>query len=330
VITAPAAAAGAALAGLLTGCSVPYDRPAPAGTTTPPSPPGSRTPVGAGAGQPLAVARTPPPAASGPATVTATTFTSAARRRQVGMVIVAPADGGRGGTGPGAREETGSGVTRGSGEATEGSGGRGLPVCVVLHGRGDDARRAVGLLGLDLLLADAIRAGVPPFALVTVDGGTAYWHRRASGDDPEAMILDEVRPRLAASGLRTGRLAMMGWSMGGYGVLLLARRHPEVVVAAAASSPAMWQSFGASAPGAFDSAADFAAHRVLGTAPAPGVTYRIDCGNADPFAAVSRQAVTQLRPAEHSLGPGGHTPDYWRSVAPAQLAFIGTALARAA
>ncbi|MCL9761299.1 esterase family protein [Frankia sp. AiPa1] len=238
-------------------------------------------------------------AASGPAVVTATSFASAARGRQVSMVVVAPA-----------------------------GGARDLPVCLVLHGRGDDARGSVGLLGLDTLLPAAIRAGVAPFVLVTLDGGTAYWHRRASGDDPEAMILDEVRPRLAAAGMRAERIAALGWSMGGYGALLLARRHPDLVVAAAASSPAMWHTYAASAPGAFDSSADFAAHRVLGAGPAPGVAYRIDCGSSDPFAAVSREAVTQLRPTEYSLGAGGHTPGYWRSVAPAQLTFVGTALAR--
>ncbi len=249
------------------------------------------------------VGATPPTitAATGPAAVSTTTFRSAARRRQVAMSVVTPA-----------------------------GGGRGLPVCLVLHGRGDDARGAVGLLGLDGLLPAAIRAGTAPFVLVTVDGAATYWHRRSSGDDPETMILGEVLPRLAAAGLRTGRFAVLGWSMGGYGALLLARRHPELVVAAAASSPAMWRTYGASAPGAFDSAADFAAHQVLDTPPASGVAYRIDCGDADPFAAVSRQAVARLHPSEYSLGPGGHTPAYWRSVAPAQLAFVGTALAHAA
>ncbi len=144
------------------------------------------------------------------------------------------------------------------------------------------------------------------------------------------MILDEVGPRLAGMGLRTSRLALMGWSMGGYGALLMARRHPELVVAVAASSPAMWRSFGASAPGAFDSASDFAAHRVLGTPPAPGVAYRIDCGDADPFSAVSRRAARDLRARECSFGAGGHTAGYWRGVAPAQLAFVGHALHRAA
>ncbi|OAA27700.1 enterochelin esterase-like enzyme [Frankia sp. EI5c] len=242
------------------------------------------------------------PARPGPVTVRRTTFTSAARGRQVRMAVIAPA-----------------GTTAGT-----------LPVCLVLHGRGDDADRAVALLGLDGQLTAALAAGVAPFALVALDGGESYWHRRASGDDPEAMIIDEVLPRLAAQGLRTDRIAATGWSMGGYGALLLARRHPDLVVAVAASSPAMWHSYGASAPGAFDSAADFAAHPVLGTPPVPGVGYRIDCGESDPFIKVSREVAATLGARERNFGPGGHTASFWSAVTPAQLAFVGAALNRAA
>lgn len=242
------------------------------------------------------------PDATGPVSVRPVTFTSVARGREVNMVVVAPS-----GSDP----------------------GRPLPVCLVLHGRGDDARSAVTMLGLDTQLTAALAAGVAPFALVTVDGGEAYWHRRVSGDDPESMILDEVLPHLAAIGLRTTRIAAAGWSMGGYGALLLARRHPDLIVAAAASSPALWRSSGASAAGAFDSKSDFTEHAILGTAPAPGVSYRIDCGESDPFYAVSRQAAADLNAAERDFGPGGHNPAYWRSAVPGQLRFAGAALLRA-
>ncbi|MDT3439394.1 MULTISPECIES: esterase family protein [unclassified Pseudofrankia] len=238
----------------------------------------------------------------GPAVVTRTAFRSAARGRDVSMVVVSPVTG-----------------------AVDG-----LPVCLVLHGRGDDAPRGVALLGLDTALADAARAGVAPFVAVAVDGGETYWHPRAAGDDPERMILAEVLPRLADQGLHTTRLAAIGWSMGGYGALLLAQRHPDLAVAVAASSPAMWHAYGASAPGAFDSAADFAAHQVLGEPPPADVAYRIDCGQSDPFYAVSRQAAGELAATEHGFGPGGHDPAFWRSALPAQLAFVGRALVRAA
>jgi hypothetical protein len=54
----------------------------------------------------------------------------------------------------------------------------------------------------------------------------------------------------------------------------------------------------------------------------------MQCGDADPFSAVSRQAARDLRAREYSFGPGGHTAGYWRGVAPARLAFVGHALNR--
>jgi pimeloyl-ACP methyl ester carboxylesterase len=319
MIVAPAAAAGAAAGFTAVGCGGRQGDGPARGTV---EPGGGRAPLSAAPGP-----ATTPADTSGPATVWRTTFLSAARRRAVSMVVVFPP-----GHGPPVRASPDgdqAGRAAASGSPPPGGGG-GPGVCVVLHGRGDDAERSITLMGLDEHLGAAVRSGVPPFAVAAVDGGETYWHRRASGDDPERMILDEVAPRLAGLGLRTSRLALMGWSMGGYGALLMARRRPGLVVAVAASSPAMWRSFGASAPGAFDSASDFATHRVLGTPPALGVAYRVDCGDADPFSAVSRQAARELRAQEYSFGAGGHTAGYWRGVAPAQLAFVGHALHRAA
>ena len=56
----------------------------------------------------------------------------------------------------------------------------------------------------------ATRSGSANFAVVCVDGGDTYWHRRANGDDPAGMIMHEVLPRAAAAGLRTGRVGVTG------------------------------------------------------------------------------------------------------------------------
>jgi len=139
--------------------------------------------------------------------------------------------------------------------------GDALPVLVALHGRGADHRTCFDLLGLDRFLALAVEAGVPPFAVASVDGGDRYWHERSAGDDGGAMVTEEFLPLLAGRGLRTDRLGLFGWSMGGYGALLLATETPARAVAV--SSPALWTDPGSSSPGSFDDAADFAAHDVF-------------------------------------------------------------------
>ena len=60
--------------------------------------------------------------------------------------------------------------------------------------------------------------------MATVDGGNFCWHARRCGIDPANIIVQELLALLARKGLDTERIALMGWSMGGYGALLLASR----------------------------------------------------------------------------------------------------------
>src|SRR5690606_15976120 len=53
---------------------------------------------------------------------------------------------------------------------------------IALHGKGQDAA-GVMAGGVEQGLAQAVAAGLPPFAVVAVDGGGGYWHNRASGED---------------------------------------------------------------------------------------------------------------------------------------------------
>lgn len=199
-----------------------------------------------------------------------------------------------------------------------------LPVVVMLHGRGGDHNSAVNDLGADRYLAAAVQAGTAPFALVAADGGTDnYWHRRANGDDPQRMLTAELLPLLAKRGLRTDRYGVLGWSMGGYGALLLATESRQVA-AAGAMSPALWRKASEAAAGAFDNAEDFQAHQVR-----PGslkdVALRIDCGRDDPFAGAVRELRDEVD-AEGGVQAGAHTAGYWRRMLPEQLAFLGAKL----
>jgi Putative esterase len=207
----------------------------------------------------------------------------------------------------------------------------GLPVVLVLHGRGANARYGFEALGMPAFLGEHVRQGGRPFALVSVDGGVRYWHPRADGDNPLAMITDELLPRVADQGLKVNRIGVTGWSMGGYGSLMMARESEHgrlgglVVDAAAASSPALFESFDASANGAFDNAADWARWGDL--AMHPGVTrtpLRVCCGTSDPFAEQTRLYREHcVHEPSGGLGTGRHDADYWRSVLPGHFAFLG-------
>jgi pimeloyl-ACP methyl ester carboxylesterase len=207
---------------------------------------------------------------------------------------------------------------------------RGIPVLLQLHGRGDDHSGALGSHHLGAYLSEVVRGGVPPFAVVAADGGDhSYWHPRADGTDPQRMLVAELLPRLAASGLNIRRFAVGGWSMGGYGAILLAETlGPRRVAAVVADSPAIVTRWEDSAGGSFDSAEDFAAHDVLaGASRLKGIPVRVSCGTSDPFLPGVREFLQRVPTAEIDLGTGGHNAAWWQHAAPGQLAFAGRALA---
>ncbi|GAB3011830.1 alpha/beta hydrolase-fold protein [Mycobacterium bourgelatii] len=198
---------------------------------------------------------------------------------------------------------------------------------IALHGKGNDAA-SVMAGGVEQGLAQAVNAGLPPFAVVAVDGGGSYWHKRASGEDSGAMVLDELIPMLASQNLDTSRVAFLGWSMGGYGALLLGGRlGPGRTAAICAVSPALWTSAGAAAPGAFDGADDYAANSVWGMPALGSIPIRIDCGDSDPFYSATKQFIAQLpAPPAGGFSPGGHDGGFWSSQLPAELDWIAPLL----
>lgn len=210
-----------------------------------------------------------------------------------------------------------------------------LPVVLALYGRGGSHNAPFRLDNLALANHQAaiVNAGAPPFAIATVEAGPdSYWHKRASGIDPQTMIVEEYLPVLAERGLRTDRIGLHGESMGGYGVLLLAQRLGRTRVAAvAADAPAIFRRAGDSSSGAFDDAADFAAHDVLAGSPRlAGIPIRIVCGSLDPFydAVQAFASLPHDPPIVTSYRRAGHSPSYWRSESCAQLRFLAGCLPR--
>ena len=198
---------------------------------------------------------------------------------------------------------------------------------IALHGKGSDASTVMAG-GVEQGLAQAVNAGLPPFAVVAVDGGGSYWHKRASGEDAGAMVLNELIPMLDTQRLDTSRVAFLGWSMGGYGALLLGGRLGSARTAAiCAVSPALWLSPGAAAPGAFDGADDFAANSVFRIPALASIPIRVDCGDSDPFYATTKQFIAQLpNPPAGGFSPGGHNAEFWSSQLPAELTWMAPLL----
>jgi poly(3-hydroxybutyrate) depolymerase len=190
--------------------------------------------------------------------------------------------------------------------------GRGLPVCLVLHG-GSKTARDFPALGLGRHLTAAVERGAAPFVLAGATGDRLAWRPAPGGDDPQRMVHEEVPQWCAGRDFDASRVAVWGWSMGGAGALLLAEAFPGFARGVAAFSPAV-------APGdAVFSGAD----RLRGT------PIGLWCGRDDPLYRDVR-ALHQRLPEEPVVGGytgGRHNFGYWSTLIPAAFAFVAHALA---
>jgi enterochelin esterase-like enzyme len=200
------------------------------------------------------------------------------------------------------------------------------PLVVFLHGRSGNASSELG----EPLFSALARLGRRAPVLAFPDGSDhSYWHKRHSGDW-ERYVVDEVIPAVAARvRVDTTRVALGGISMGGFGAFDIARLHPHRFCAVAGHSPALWQTAGETAPGAFDDAADFSRHDVIRAARRGrfhGMRLWLDAGSADPFRpgdrAFAAAAGIRLR-----TWPGGHDGAYWGRHYRDYLRFYARALA---
>ena len=192
---------------------------------------------------------------------------------------------------------------------------------VVLHGHGGTARSA---FEDGLLLQDHVEA--TGLAVVSVDGGDSYWHARSDGTDTGAMVTEDLLPlALRTVGLPVGTPpTLLGWSMGGFGALWLARSLGRARVrAVVAESAALWRTGGETPQGAYDDREDFDRHSVLGhVAALDRIPVRLDCGTSDPFISANRELASRLRTVTPTFDTGGHTTAYWRDHAGAQLRWV--------
>lgn len=219
---------------------------------------------------------------------------------------------------------------------------RDLPVAILLHGvygshwawalKGDAHGTAARL----------VAAGdIPPLALLMPsDGlwgdGSGYVRHRAQ--DFERWIVEEL-PALARAAIpacsETSPLLVAGLSMGGFGALRLAGKHPRRFAAAAAHSTmtalAQFDALLAeSRAGWSDDPRDADVFAALASAEAPLPPLRFDCGREDPFIDANRALHAALDGAgiahQYAEHDGGHDWSYWSRHVEDTLRFFGAVL----
>jgi len=208
---------------------------------------------------------------------------------------------------------------------------RDLPVVMLLHGVYEGGGFCWPQKGFaDLCAARLVAAGeVPPFCLVMpgdtgAEQGSGYCDWRDGTTCAETYLVDELLPWVAAELPAGGELHIGGLSMGGYGALTLALRHPGVFRSASSTS------------GFFDPARLFrfvpdAQQRMWGDGegmrdhdPRALVTdaerrrdlrIAFDCGTEDELLDQNRDfhALLDGIGVDHSYAerPGGHEWEYW-------------------
>lgn len=160
-------------------------------------------------------------------------------------------------------------------------------------------------------------------AVAAVDGGDTYWHARADGTDSGAMVLEDLLPVLEEAGAPVDRVGFTGFSMGGYGALLLATQLPrERVLGVAAVSAAIYFSEREST-GAFDGEDDFAEHDLFQRVEAlRKIPVWLACGTSDSFAETNEALAAELPDAVAVLDPGPHDRAYFEGHWPEGMAFL--------
>jgi len=202
-----------------------------------------------------------------------------------------------------------------------------VPLVLLLHGV-YGSHWAWAFKGAAHLTAQRlIDAGeIPPMVLaMPSDGlwGDGSGYVAHAEQDFERWIVDEVPAAARAACSACGEaspLCIAGLSMGGFGALRLAGRHPQRFVAAAGHSsvtdaaqldPLMAETRNgwAAAP------ADRSVIASLRGAIAPLPALRFDCGRDDPFIGANRQLHAELQAAgvthQYAEHAGGHDWDYW-------------------
>lgn len=232
---------------------------------------------------------------------------------------------------------------------------RRYPVLYLLHGFTDDETGWVQF-GEVKAIADRemAKVGVTPAIIVMPDAGVSWYINNYNGSVRyKDFFIEEFIPFIEATyRIRAEKQfrAVAGLSMGGYGTMIMALKHPDMFSAAAPLSAGIstdssmvnmsmqnWNNvygvpFGRNVEGTDRLGPHYRQNSVLdlvrqGNAERMRqVRYYIDCGDDDFLIrgnmALHAALLDRQVPHEFRVRDGGHTWTYWRTALPEVLAFI--------
>lgn len=238
---------------------------------------------------------------------------------------------------------------------------RRYPVVFLLHGYTDDESAWVQFGEVNLAADRAIAAReIPPMIIVMPDAGvTWYINDYQNKVRYEDMFVQEFVPfvdRTYRTRPKREFRGVAGLSMGGWGSLVYAMRHPDLFAACAAFSAAVWTDedfmawddkrmagmfnpvFGAHLAGParltphYQSYSPMDLAKALNVDELKKVRYYLDCGDDDFLfkgnAALHIALADRKVPHEFRVRDGGHTWSYWRTGIVDGLKFIGQSFHR--
>jgi S-formylglutathione hydrolase FrmB len=227
---------------------------------------------------------------------------------------------------------------------------RRYPILYLLHGLGDNDQFLIHSGGMNLVQDLWERKQLGEFLIVTPAAGMSFYINSQDGKRRyEDFFLQEFMPgvekRYRAQAGRSSR-GIAGISMGGYGALHIAFRHPQLFAAVGAHSAALieklpnvsaqnarqmsqlrvlGEAFGSPFDAAFWNQND--PLTIARTANLAGLKIYFDCGSEDDYGfdagAVALDKLLTSRHIAHEfhLYPGGHDWDYFAEHLPALLEF---------
>ena len=215
------------------------------------------------------------------------------------------------------------------------------PTLYLLHGYSDDNTIWLRRTSIERYVANL------PLIVVMPDGGHGFYTDAAEGYAFDSAIskdlVGRVEKTLPAKPGRENRV-LAGLSMGGYGALALALRHPELFCAAHSLSGALAFGHRKAEP---DNPRSAETRRILGPDPVGGPNdlfalaekvrsagnlpaLRFDCGTEDFLLDHNREFKTFLDkkkiPHEYEEFPGAHNWDYWDQHIQEALKFLSDKL----